>query len=304
MKKIILFGLLIASVATLNSCGGSESVKEAITVKLTGHVQAVTMGQAPLVVAVGEYTDNYMSEDIAILVGTGKKIIRVEVYVKNNGKIDFNVSPASFTLDNGKETIEVNSLISLKLDDYTIYDGDIGSTYTKGFLFYEVNADAKVEDYKLNIRNTMNGDTHLASISLKQNDGATEVAENTELSLTEKTIEIEDIVFNGKGTLTINKVIENYVVKGEDEDMEAPYAQNVRVEYTVSVEAGSIYCSTSNFKLKTGLLKNSIFAGTDELESGALKAGEERTGYAVFSVPVGDTDYTFVYSDDSTIKLK
>lgn len=298
MKKIILLGLLIASTVTLNSCDGeSDSANEAITIELKGHVQGVTIGENPLVVAVGKYTDNYMSEGLQLLVGTGKKIVRVEVYVKNNGENDINVSPASFTLDNGKETIEVNNLISIKLDDHTMYDGDIGSTYTKGFIFYEMDADAKVEEYTLNIRNTMDGDTHLASIPLKQNDGFAEITENTELSLTKNVVEIEDFVFKGKGALTIDKVIENYVKDGEDENLEAPYAQKIRVEYTISGEEGNIYCSTSNFKLTTGLLKNSIFSNDDELESGSLKAGEERTGYAVFSVPVGDTDYTLVYSD-------
>ncbi len=303
MKKIILLGLLIASTVTLNSCGG-ESAKEAITIELKGHVQAVTIGETPLVVAVGKYTENYMAEGLQMLVGTGKKIVRVEVYVKNNGEDDINVSPASFTLDNGKETIEVNNLISLKLDDHTMYDGNIGSTYTKGFIFYEVDADAKVEEYTLNIRNTMDGDTHLASIPLKQKDDFTEITENTELSLTKNVVEIEDFVFKGKGTLTVDKVIENYMKDGEDENLEAPYTHNIRVEYTISGETGNIYCSTSNFKLKTGLLKNSIFSGDDELESGSLKAGEVRTGYAVFNVPVGDTEYTLEYNDESSIKLK
>ncbi len=305
MKKIILLGLLIASTVTLNSCGGeSGSANEAVTIELKGHVQGVIMGETPLVVAVGNYTDNYMSEGLERLVGAGKKIVRIEVYVKNNGENDINVSPASFTLDNGKETIEVNNLISIKLDDHTMYDGDIGSTYSKGFLFYEINADAKVEDYMLNIRNTMSEDVHLASIPLKQKDGFAEITKNTELSLTENAMEIEDFVFKGKGTLTIDKVIENYVNDGEDENLEAPYTQNIRVEYTISGEAGNIYCSTSNIQLKTGLLKNSIFSSDNELESGSLNAGEERTGYAVFNVPVGDTDYSLVYNDESSIKLK
>lgn len=307
MKKIVLFGLLIASAVTLNSCGDgegsdAESSTEAKTVDLLGHVEAVEMGQTPLVIAVGNYTDNYMSKDIKNLVGEGKKILQVEVYVENNGKSSIIVPPASFTLNNGKETIEVHNIISMKLDDHTLYDGNIGSTYKKGFLYYELNADANVENFKFNIRNTAYNDEHVGSIPLKQKTDFKAIAADAELLPTENTLVVEDLLYDGKGTLTIDKVTENYTAK--EKNSHAPYTQYLKVEYTLSVEKGSLFCHSSNFKLKSRLLKEATFSRDDEVEGGTLKAGEQRKGYAVFEVPVGDSDYTLVYKMNSELKLK
>jgi hypothetical protein len=306
MKKLILFGAAIALATSITSCGGEEEaeVKKATTVELTANSEAFELGGFDVVVSVGKYVDNYTSEDINDLIGQGKKIVQIEINVLNNSDTDLNLPPAAFTLDkistDKKEDIGVHNLISIKLDDYDMYDGDVGSTRCTGVLYYELDADAKVTDYQLNLRNVLSGDEHIGSLSLKEGSGK-DAAENTEMTISNASVEIEDIVFDGKATFTIDKVVDSY--KGSDSDLTA-YEKDVRVEYTITCNSGSVYCSSSDVMMVTDLLKNPIFSFDDEIESGSLDAGNSVSGYAVFTVPTGDANYTLVYGDEYELPLK
>ena len=305
MKKLVLFGAMLALFVSVTSCGGDATEeKEATTVEFSGNSEAFQLGGFDIVVSVGKYVDNYSDDEIKGFIAQGKKIVKVEIDVLNNSEQDLNLPPAAFTLDkvstDKKENIGVNNLIALKLDSYEIYDGDVGSTHATGVLYYELDADAKVSDYQLNVRNTMNGDAHVGSLSLKE-ASRKDAAENTEMKLANASVAIEDMLFDGTGTLTVDKVTDNF--QGGEFEATA-YEKMVRVDYTITCEKGKVYCSTSDLMMVTDLLKNPIFSLDDELESGSLEAGNSVSGFAIFTVPTGDANYTLVYSDDYELPLK
>ncbi|NVK66211.1 MAG: hypothetical protein HWE22_16590 [Flavobacteriales bacterium] len=303
MKKSILFGLLIASSITMNSCG--ESVKESKTVELTGQAKSMTLDDAPIIVAIGEYTDNYYSKKIEDLIFSGQKIVQVEVFVKNNSSdgIDIDLPMASFSLSDGKKNYQINGLVATKVGGFHIYDGEVKSTQAKGYIFFNVDEDVDVETLSLEIVNIMNNDAPVGSLPLKQMENIELAEANTEVSVANNTVEIEDALHDGKGTLTVNKVIDNYT-ESEDENLYPDYLKLVKVEFTIATTEGNIYCMSSHVKMKSGLLKNAVYSTDYELESGNLYAGEERSGYAIFSVPVAETSFTLQYDGDKLIKLK
>jgi hypothetical protein len=306
MKKLVLFGAVLAIATSITSCGGEEEavVKEATTVELSANSQAFQLGGFDVVVSVGKYVDNYRSDEINKFITKGKKVVQVEIDVLNNSDVDLDLPPAAFTLDkistDKKEDIGVQPLISVKLDDYNMYDGDVGSTHATGVLYFEIGADDKVSDYQLNIRNTMNGDAHIGSVSLKDGE-AKDAGKDSEMTLANASFDIEDIVFDGYATFTVDKVIENY--SGGEYEASA-YEKKIRVDYTISCTSGSVYCSTSDLMMVSDLLKNPIFSLDDELESGSLDAGNSVSGYAIFTLPTGDANYTLVYSDEYELQLK
>ena len=306
MKKLVLFGAILALATSITSCGGAEEeeAKKPTTVELLANSKAFQLGEYDIVVSAGKYVDNYFSDDIKNLIGKGKKIVQVEIDVLNNSDIDLYLPPAAFTLDkvstDKTENIEVHNLISLKLNDYDMYDGDVGSTHKTGVLYYELDANEKIGDYQLNVRNTMNGDEHVGSLSLKEGSGK-DAEKDTDITPSGASFEFEDILFDGFATFTVDKVVDNY----QGGEFEAgPYEKNIRVDYTISCNKGTVYCSTSDLMIMTDLLKNPVFSLDDELESGSLDAGNSVSGYAIFTVPTGDANYTLVFNDEYELPLK
>lgn len=308
MRKLVLFGAMVAMAASITSCGGEEDAAETAKpteVTLSGHSEAMALGGFNVVVSVGKYVDNYQDDRVKDLVKEGKKLVQVEIKVLNTTDVDLMLPPAAFKLDkvstDNKENIGVHNLISIKLDDFNMYDGDVGTYYNKGVLYYELDAKEKVSDYQLNVLNTMAGDEYVGSIALAEGKGKKDAAENTEISLANKVMEIEDIVFDGIGTLTIDKAIDNY--SGPEAEGDG-YSKFVRIEYTIAVEKGKIYASTSDLQMASDLIKDPDFSFEDSLEGGAVEAGNSVSGVAIFEVPTGDSNYTLIYSDDYELAVK
>ena len=308
MKKLVLFGAIFAMAASITSCGGGEEETEASEPKevtLSGHTEAMALGGFDIVVSVGKYVDNYSDDEVNDLVTKGKKLVQVEIKVINITDVDLMLPPAAFKLDkvstDKKENIGVHNLISMKLDDYNMYDGDVGTYYNKGVLYYELDKDAKVSDYQLNVLNVLSGDEYAGSIPLAEGKGKKDAAENTEISLANASFEIEDIVFDGIGTLMIDKAIDNYT--GEEVEKDA-YTKFVRINYTVSCTTGKIYASTSDLQMVSDFIQNPDFSIEDDLEGGAVEAGNSVSGFAIFEVPAGDSNYTLIYSDDYEMAIK
>lgn len=251
MKKFALLSAVVAATTFFSSCGESkdgeikkDSAPTPKTIKLEGNVNSFAMGGFPLVIAVGQYTDNFSSDKVKGSSKKGKKIIAIEVCVINNGKVEANVPPASFTLDDitteANENIKVSNMIAMKMDSYSTYKGDVRTSSAKGLLYYEVDAKIKPENLQVNILNVMNGDKQIGTLPLKSKEGFKASAENSILEVPVNTLTIEDIVFKGKGSLTIDKVTDNYT-DGKEDDMANPYKKKVKIEFTIKTESGAIY---------------------------------------------------------------
>ena len=306
MKKLIVFGAILALGTSITSCGGGEDAegKEPKTVEFTANSQSFQLGEFDVVVTVGKYVDNYTSDAIKSLIGEGKKVVQLEIDVLNNSDLNLILPPAGFTLDkistDKREDIGVSNLIAMKLDDYNMYDGDVGPVRKTGVLYFELDADEKVSDYQLNVRNVLREDGKVGSISLKQGDRK-DAAADTEIKLTNASFEFEDVLFDGKATFKVDKVVDNY--QGGEGEANA-YEKKVLVEYTITCESGKVYVSDSDLMMSTDLLKNPIFSSESEVENGALEGGNSVSGTAVFEIPTGDANYTLVYSDDYKLPLK
>ena len=310
MEKIKTIGLKTAAFGiglALFSCSGGDgedgSGNQSKTVDLTAKSVAVEYGAWNVGINVSQYTENYTNEDIAKFIKEGKKVLQVQIGVFDNSDsdVDLTIPPAAFTLDvvstPKNENIHVDNLISLKMTGYETYDGDIGQVSDDGFLYFAIDESVKPEDLQLNVLNTYADDALITSIPLKQGAEEKEVAENTEIKLANNEVELHTIF--GDGLVTINKVVDNYIMPGKEKNA---YTKLVRIDYTISADKEDTYCSSSDYKLKSRLFANPMFADEDELEYGKLKKGETRDGFAVFEVLKGDNDYTLLV-DDSELKL-
>lgn len=310
MKKVFLLGSVIAATFLTTSCGSgdADSQEGAKTVEYF-NVESFEMGGLSLNIASAKLTDNFTSGEIAEIIKEGKKIIQVEVCVFNNSKVEANVPPAAFTLDDlstkENENIEVNNIISMNMDNWELYKGSgiYADGNKRGMLYYEVDAGLAVDNLQLNVRNTADGDTQIGVLPLKQKEDLIQEEENNVLELSTNSMTIENTILEEKATVTINQVIDNFK-DGTEEESSNPYFKKVKIEYAVSVQAGSFFCSGASLELKSKFFQTPTLSGVNnDMETDNLNPGEERKATAVFQVFRGDSSYTIVYSGETELDL-